>query len=198
MVWQYCSAIPVGRRGVLSSFKWFLPAVAMRRGWGGGGGTRIPDMYSKLRPLFKKQINQAFLLDLRHEGNTKEENNGYVDLKWNIHVSARKWSWRGARIFKRLRIPGIDSANLWILAGRYYNPIQYLSCRSARLHRLAETIPLNRFLGYFLESIPCLLRQFGLRRSCVRPHPSLQQASGQIFPDDVNVFSLLHDIKFWK
>ncbi len=29
--WLYCSPIPVGRRGVISSFKWFLPAFATRR-----------------------------------------------------------------------------------------------------------------------------------------------------------------------
>ncbi len=26
-----------------------------------------------------------------HEGNTEEENNGYVVFKWNIHGSAGKW-----------------------------------------------------------------------------------------------------------
>ncbi len=39
MVWLYWSPIPVGRRGVFSSFKWFLPAFATRRGRGGGVGT---------------------------------------------------------------------------------------------------------------------------------------------------------------
>ncbi len=32
MVWLYLSPIPVGRRWVISSFKWFLPAFATRRG----------------------------------------------------------------------------------------------------------------------------------------------------------------------
>ncbi len=36
MVWQHRSAIPVGRRGVISLFKWFLPAVATCSGRGGG------------------------------------------------------------------------------------------------------------------------------------------------------------------
>ncbi len=36
MVWQYRSPILVGRRGIISSFKWFLPAVAMRLEEGGG------------------------------------------------------------------------------------------------------------------------------------------------------------------
>ncbi len=35
MVWLHRSPIPVGRRGVISSFKWFLPAIATRRGRGG-------------------------------------------------------------------------------------------------------------------------------------------------------------------
>ncbi len=35
-VWQYLSPIPVGRRGVISSFKWFLPAVLTCRGKGEG------------------------------------------------------------------------------------------------------------------------------------------------------------------
>ncbi len=37
MVWLYCSLIPVGRRGVFYSFKWFLPAFAALEecGWGG-------------------------------------------------------------------------------------------------------------------------------------------------------------------
>ncbi len=35
MVWQYRSPIPVGKRGVISSLKWFLPAVAMCKGGGG-------------------------------------------------------------------------------------------------------------------------------------------------------------------
>ncbi len=34
MVWPYRSPIPVGRRGVISSFNWFLPAVATYRGGG--------------------------------------------------------------------------------------------------------------------------------------------------------------------
>ncbi len=34
MVWQNISPIPVGRRGVISSFKWFLPVFASRRGRG--------------------------------------------------------------------------------------------------------------------------------------------------------------------
>ncbi len=33
MIWLHRSPIPVGRRGVISSFKWFLPAFATRRGW---------------------------------------------------------------------------------------------------------------------------------------------------------------------
>ncbi len=36
MVWLYHSPIPVGRRGIISSFKWFLPAFATRRGRGRG------------------------------------------------------------------------------------------------------------------------------------------------------------------
>ncbi len=39
MVWQYLSLIPVGRKGVISSFKWFLPVVATCRGGGGEVGT---------------------------------------------------------------------------------------------------------------------------------------------------------------
>ncbi len=35
-VWLCRSPIPVGRRGVISSFKWFLPAFATRRRRGGG------------------------------------------------------------------------------------------------------------------------------------------------------------------
>ncbi len=35
MVWLYRSPIPVGRRGVFHSLKWFLPAFASL--WGGGG-----------------------------------------------------------------------------------------------------------------------------------------------------------------
>jgi hypothetical protein len=31
MVWQYCSPIPVGRRGVISSLKLFLPVFATRK-----------------------------------------------------------------------------------------------------------------------------------------------------------------------
>ncbi len=37
MVWLYRSPIPAGRGGVISSFKWFLPAFVMRRGRGGVG-----------------------------------------------------------------------------------------------------------------------------------------------------------------
>ncbi len=36
MVWLYRSPILVGSRGVISSFKWFLPAFATRRGGGRG------------------------------------------------------------------------------------------------------------------------------------------------------------------
>ncbi len=36
IVWLYRSPIPVRRRGVISSFKWFLPAFATRRGRGEG------------------------------------------------------------------------------------------------------------------------------------------------------------------
>ncbi len=38
MVWLYRSPILVWRRGVISSFKWFLPAFALRRR---GGGERV-------------------------------------------------------------------------------------------------------------------------------------------------------------
>ncbi len=38
MVWLYRLPIPVGKRGVTFSFKWFLPALAAR----GGGGGRHP------------------------------------------------------------------------------------------------------------------------------------------------------------
>ncbi len=38
MVWLYRSPIPVRRRGVISSFKWFLPAFATRRERGGRVG----------------------------------------------------------------------------------------------------------------------------------------------------------------
>ncbi len=50
-----------------------------------------------------------------------------------------------ARIFESLRSPGIDSASLCSLAGRYDYPI----CRTGppALQRLAESIPCNRFLG---------------------------------------------------
>ncbi len=37
VVWLYRSPIPVGRRGVISSFKWFLPVFATRRGREGEG-----------------------------------------------------------------------------------------------------------------------------------------------------------------
>jgi hypothetical protein len=36
MVWLHHSPIPIGRSGVISSFKWFLPAFATRR-WRGRG-----------------------------------------------------------------------------------------------------------------------------------------------------------------
>ncbi len=39
MVWLYRSPIPVGRRGIISSFKFFLPAFATRRGRREGVGT---------------------------------------------------------------------------------------------------------------------------------------------------------------
>jgi hypothetical protein len=42
MVWLYRSPIQVGRRGVISLFKLFLPAFATRRGRGVGGGGRHP------------------------------------------------------------------------------------------------------------------------------------------------------------
>ncbi len=40
MVWLYRSPIPVGRRGVFYSFKWFLPAFVVL---GGGGGQHSVD-----------------------------------------------------------------------------------------------------------------------------------------------------------
>ncbi len=53
MVWLHRSPIPVGRRGVISSFKLFLPVVATGRGRGRGVGTlwrkRIPLRQSILR-----------------------------------------------------------------------------------------------------------------------------------------------------
>ncbi len=50
------------------------------------------------------------------------------------------------RICKRLWSPGIDSASLCCLAGPYDKP--YVSYRPATLHRLKESIPWNRFLGF--------------------------------------------------
>jgi hypothetical protein len=43
MVWLYCSPIPVGRRGAISSFKWFLPAFATSR----GRGERVRTLWSQ-------------------------------------------------------------------------------------------------------------------------------------------------------
>jgi hypothetical protein len=48
MVWLNLSPIPVGRRGVISSFKWFLPLFATRRGRGKGVGALCP------RPKFDR------------------------------------------------------------------------------------------------------------------------------------------------
>ncbi len=48
MVWQYLSPIPVGRRGVISSFKWFLPAVATCRGSGKGDRHHVVTLDSSL------------------------------------------------------------------------------------------------------------------------------------------------------
>jgi hypothetical protein len=42
MVWQYLSPITVGRRGVISSFKWVLPAVSTCRGGGVGILCSVP------------------------------------------------------------------------------------------------------------------------------------------------------------
>jgi hypothetical protein len=89
-----------------------------------------------------------------HEGNTEEENIGYVVFKRNIYGSARKRV-RGVALLhpppplstaepvfvNLLRSPGIDS----LPAG----PARQigLSYRLASLHRLAALIPRNRFLG---------------------------------------------------
>ncbi len=37
VAWLYCSPIPVGRRGVISLFKWFLPAFPRVEEGGGVG-----------------------------------------------------------------------------------------------------------------------------------------------------------------
>jgi hypothetical protein len=51
MVWLYRSIIPMGRRGVISSFKWFLPTFPARRGRGGGVGTLwVCPRLSSLKP----------------------------------------------------------------------------------------------------------------------------------------------------
>ncbi len=39
MVWLHCSPIPVGRKWVISSLKWFLPTFAIRKGSRKGVGT---------------------------------------------------------------------------------------------------------------------------------------------------------------
>ncbi len=48
MVWATSLANPSGEEGVISSFKWFLPAVATCRGRGGGVGTLWFQPYSHL------------------------------------------------------------------------------------------------------------------------------------------------------
>jgi hypothetical protein len=69
-----------------------------------------------------------------HEGNTQEENNGYVVFKRNVH--------RLEPVFVYLlRSQEIDSQP----GGPVRQP--YLSYWPVSLHRLAESIPLNRFLG---------------------------------------------------
>jgi hypothetical protein len=54
MVWLYLSPIPVGRRGVISSFKLFLPAFDARR-----GGSHCYDIfvYSFIVTVEKKNLN---------------------------------------------------------------------------------------------------------------------------------------------
>ncbi len=60
-----------------------------------------------------------------------------------------------ARICKRLKEPiAIDSASLCSLVGSYENPICQ---RPVRLHRVAELIPLNRFLGSFYKFGLCII-----------------------------------------
>ncbi len=59
MAWLHRSPIPVGRRGVISSFKWFLPPVASRwwRWWRGGGGRHpVPLTHPQLRTAKKIRI----------------------------------------------------------------------------------------------------------------------------------------------
>ncbi len=58
MVWLNLSLIPVGRSGVIPSFKGFLPAFARRRGRGGGFGTLWSPPYSHILFYF---VNQAEL-----------------------------------------------------------------------------------------------------------------------------------------
>ncbi len=52
MVWPNRSPIPVGRRGVISLFKWFLPVFATRRGRGEGGRHPVVVIQSILIPSF--------------------------------------------------------------------------------------------------------------------------------------------------
>ncbi len=54
MVWQYCSPIAVGRRGVISSFKWFLPASPRQ---GGGGASQQPVITMSLMDFLDPKPN---------------------------------------------------------------------------------------------------------------------------------------------
>ncbi len=61
MVWLNLSLIPAGRRGVISSFKWFLPVVVTRSG--GGGGEGVGALWKQPTPC---QDLQSFWLPFIH------------------------------------------------------------------------------------------------------------------------------------
>ncbi len=88
------------------------------------------------------------IMFLQHEGNTEEENNGYVVFELNIYDQLGKRWWWGGGGMALFRPPSLISisepefVNLLRIDSKPCGPSRqpYLTYRPARLYRLAESI----------------------------------------------------------
>ncbi len=117
MVWLNRSPIPVGRREVISSFKWFLPAFPRVQEWGVGIGTlRSPCMLRKsILALFEYTNSNSsywkkYSMKLKRSSTPEQE----MVSTWSAGVS-----WLAGSAFSWMRTRRLA---YWLWTSRWHFP----------------------------------------------------------------------------
>jgi hypothetical protein len=125
MVWLNLSPIPVGRRGIIFWFKWFLPVFATRRGRGECivGALWSYLGYCRVRNSFMH--SWEFLLELLQSGicslavaETRIRNGTIVDSSipiWAIALGICTWTFAQSSLLRKVVPRGIAESGIVLL-----------------------------------------------------------------------------------